>query len=77
MATKEREPDRVEGWAGTKRLRYYHYLRRRYQAGAQDKALLVDEVAQLTRELERLGGGDNPDRVSTVRRMLWIDDARK
>lgn len=72
------EQQRAEDWAGTERLRFYYYLRRRYQVGTDDRPLTVDEVTQLTRELEKLGGrsrlsAEEAGRVAEVRKELHIE----
>ena len=71
------EVERPEDWAGTARLRYFHYLRRRHLGLVNGKPLSVDEVTTLTRELERLASKASPtekdtERVSAVRELLRI-----
>lgn len=71
------EPERPEDWAGTARLRYFHYLRRRHLGIVDGKPLSVDGVTKLTRELERLASKAAPtekdvERVTTVRKLLRI-----
>lgn len=70
--------ERPEDWAGTARLRFYHYLRRRYRAGADDRPLSVDEVTKLTRDLERFVSKESltakdDERVAAVRKLLWVE----
>ncbi len=73
MTAKKDKSERIEDWAGVPLLRFYHYLRRRYLARAEDRALGVDEVTKLTRELEKLANAeDKAERISAVRGLLWI-----
>ncbi len=76
MTAKQDDVGKVEDWAGVPLLRFYHYLRRRYFAKAEDKALGVDEVTTLTRELEKLANAeDKAERIAAVRGLLWINAA--